>query len=85
MSLVAVITPFWCYAILLLALFISKDSIISAGCPNRCSGHGKCNSESQCVCESLFTGSDCSWSKLSIQTEVCCLSKSNNVDFGIMM
>lgn len=36
----------------------------NAGCPNRCSGRGSCDSESQCVCEANYNAApDCSLSK----------------------
>ena len=38
-------------------LFLGSDLI---GCPRFCSGHGKCQDNGVCLCDSYYTGADCS-------------------------
>lgn len=43
---------------LLLLLAVIRSS--QAACPNRCNGHGSCNSYSVCECNAGYKGADCS-------------------------
>lgn len=45
-------------------LIASGVTIISAECPNACSGHGSCGARDMCTCDPNFQGSDCSLRKL---------------------
>ena len=40
-------------------------ALVSAECPNACSGHGMCGAKDMCTCDRNFQGSDCSLRKLS--------------------
>ena len=46
--------------ILFTSLLLSIQSIVTAQCPNKCSGRGICNSSVQCECYEGFEGADCS-------------------------
>lgn len=38
-------------------------ALVSAECPNACSGHGMCGAKDMCTCDRNFQGSDCSLRK----------------------
>ena len=49
--------------LLLLLLFTGTPSMVKAQCPNACSGHGTCGSDSTCDCMTGYTAGDCSLRK----------------------
>lgn len=42
-----------------------KSNVRTNGCPSGCSGHGDCDSNNRCLCNSGFSGIDCSKQSLS--------------------
>jgi len=66
-------------------LFIALTSLALAGCPNRCSGHGRCVGQN-CQCFPTWTGSpDCSIREIAPQSMLarighCCVS--SNLPYG---
>lgn len=43
-----------------LAVLLASVAVVTASCPNNCSGQGHCNAYSKCSCHRNFTGADCS-------------------------
>jgi hypothetical protein len=48
------------FSTLSIATLVLSVSLVSAECPNACSGHGDCLSQDQCICYDNFFGADCS-------------------------
>jgi hypothetical protein len=44
----------------LLVLVAAVAVVVAQSCPNGCSGHGSCGSDSRCSCEQYYEGDDCS-------------------------
>jgi hypothetical protein len=46
----------------IMASFVRREVVftIKIGCINKCSGHGKCSPDYECICQKNWYGKDCS-------------------------